>query len=110
MESADLVARVQMLLVLQLPFYATGILYVIAIQALKRNQILMWGTVISVSLNIILNYLFMKVLGLPGIALSTSVVYAVSFCYLGIMLKRLIREREADAASLSPVLIGISAS
>lgn len=107
-ENADLVARVQMLLVLQLPFYATGILYVNAIQALKGNQILMWGAVISVTLNIILNYLFMKVVGLPGIALSTSVVYAVAFCYVRFMLKRLIREREAG--SVSPFRVAIATS
>jgi putative peptidoglycan lipid II flippase len=107
-EDADLVARVQMLLVVQLPFYATGILYVNAIQALKRNQVLMWGTLISVSLNATLNYLFMKVLGLPGIALSTSVVYAVSFFYLGFMLERVIKEREADMTSEAPVRIAMS--
>ena len=81
-----------------------------AIQALKRNQILMWGTLISVSLNITLNYLFMKVMGLPGIALSTSVVYAVAFCYLGFMLKRLIRKHEAAGAISQPrVAVAVSA-
>jgi putative peptidoglycan lipid II flippase len=107
-ESADLVSRVQILLVLQLPFYATGILYVNAIQALKRNAILMWGTLISVSLNATLNYLFMKVLGLPGIALSTSVVYVAAFFYLGFMLERVIKEREADTESAAHVRVAIS--
>ena len=43
-----LVSGVQTLLCLQLPFYALSILYVNAISSLKRNQILMFGTGISV--------------------------------------------------------------
>jgi putative peptidoglycan lipid II flippase len=109
-ENANLVARVQTLLGLELPFYATAGLYVVAIQALKRNQILMWGTLISVTLNVILNYIFMKIIGLPGIALSTSVVYAVSFSYLGLMVRRLIREREVNPTRLSHVPIAMSGS
>jgi putative peptidoglycan lipid II flippase len=94
-QDAHLVARVQSLLFLQLPFYAIGILYVNAISSLRRNQILMWGTTISISVNILLNLLFMRILGLPGIALSTSGVYLVAFFYLRFMLMRTLSEHEA---------------
>jgi putative peptidoglycan lipid II flippase len=94
-QDTHLVARVQSLLFLQLPLYAIGILYVTAISSLRRNQILMWGTTISISVNILLNLLFMRILGLPGIALSTSGVYLVAFFYLRFMLMRTLREHEA---------------
>jgi putative peptidoglycan lipid II flippase len=94
-QDAHLVARVQSLLFLQMPFYAIGILYVTAISSLRRNQILMWGTIIAISVNILLNFLFMKIIGLPGIALSTSGVYFVAFFYLRFMLMRTLSEHEA---------------
>jgi putative peptidoglycan lipid II flippase len=84
------VASVQNLYLLQLPFYVCGMLYVRLISAFKANHILMWGTAISFVLNISLDYLFMKQFGVPGIALSTSVVYLVSFCYLWKMSSRLL--------------------
>ena len=93
-QDAHLVARVQSLLFLQLPFYAVGNLYVHAICSLRRNQILMWGTTIAISVNILLNLIFMKILGLPGIALSTSGVYLVNMFYVRFMLMRTLRERE----------------
>lgn len=98
-QDVHLVAKVQALLCLQVPFYSIGVLYVRAISALKRNHILMWGTTISVCVNVVLNYLFMQVLGLPGIALSTTAVYAISCCYLSLMLARALRQQEVATQS-----------
>ena len=91
-----LVARVQMLLCLQLPFYALGILYVRALSALKHSQVLMWGTVINVVVNAVLNVVFMRMIGLPGIALSTSAVYVISFSFLWFMVERVLSRHEAE--------------
>jgi putative peptidoglycan lipid II flippase len=88
---AGQVASVQSLSILQLPVYVLGILFVRLISALKANQILMWGTVISFALNITLDWLFMKWLGVSGIALSTSAVYMGSLGYLSFMALRLLR-------------------
>lgn len=88
------VATVQSLYILQLPFYVTGVLFVRLISALKANHVLMWGTAISFAINITLDYVFMKWLGVGGIALSTSVVYLASFCYLAFMSKRVLRRAE----------------
>jgi putative peptidoglycan lipid II flippase len=106
-----LVARVQSLFFLQLPFYTIGMLYVTAISSLRRNQILMWGTSISISVNLLLNLLFMRILGLPGIALSTSGVYFVAFFYLRFMLMRALKEQEAtETKSTCIVASTVSAS
>lgn len=87
-----LVANVQSYFLLQIPFYIAGMLIVKLISAMKKNRILMYGTMISVSLNIILNYIGIKYLGVAGIALSTSLVYMVSFFYLYSMLRMLINK------------------
>jgi putative peptidoglycan lipid II flippase len=76
------VAGVQALASLQIPFYVAGILAVRAISAMSVNRVLVWGNVINCAVNIGLNWLFMRWLGVAGIALSTSVMYAVSFSYL----------------------------
>ena len=98
-KDVHLVGNVQALLCLQLPFFALGLLYVRAISSLNRNQTLMWGTIVSVIANVVLNVIFMRVLGLAGIALSTSVVYALSCCYLSFMLFRTLAQRETSLAS-----------
>jgi putative peptidoglycan lipid II flippase len=89
------VAHVQMLLCLQLPFYAMGMLYVRALSALKHNQVLMWGTAINVLVNVVLNFVLMRMIGLPGIALSTSFVYLISCGFLWFMLERVLSTHEA---------------
>jgi len=87
-----LVSQVQALFLLQVPFYFLSILIVRLISSLQANHILLWGAVISLPLSIILNYLLIQWWGVAGIALSTSMVYFVSFCYLLYMLVSLLKE------------------
>lgn len=81
-DDTSIVAQVSAYYVIQMPFYIGGIIIVRLISALRYNQILMYSAVISLALNIFLNYIFMKFLGVSGIALSTSVVYIISFCFV----------------------------
>ena len=89
------VGDIQAVLALQIPFYSLGILYVRLISSLKANQILMYGTVISFALNISLDYVLKERLGVPGIALATTIVYVVSTAYLATMLSRLLKREMA---------------
>ena len=86
-----LVNHVQAFYALQIPFYTLGMLVVRLISALRANHVLMWGTAISLALCITLNYVLMRRLGVAGIGLSNSIVYAVSLCYLLAMLSRQMR-------------------
>jgi Na+-driven multidrug efflux pump len=56
----------------------------------------MWGTVISFTFNIALDYLLMQRLGVAGIALSTSLVYAAAFTFLALMTFSRLKRAEAD--------------
>lgn len=83
---AALVSRIQGYYALQIPFYVMGTLSVRLFSALRANQILLAGAAISLPLNVALNVLFVRWLGVAGIALSTSVVYAASLVFLLTML------------------------
>ena len=84
----QIVALVQAMYVIQIPFYTAGILFVQMLTSMQRSRTLLWGTSISLPLNVVLNYLFMRRMGVAGIALSTSLMYVVSCGYLGLMLRR----------------------
>lgn len=87
-DDTHVVAHVQALYLLQIPFYLMGTIYVRVISALGRNAVLMWGAVISLPLNAAMNLVLMQHIGVAGIALSTSVVYLVSWAYLAWSVKR----------------------
>jgi putative peptidoglycan lipid II flippase len=77
-----LVAQIQSCFALQIPFYIGVILVVRLISSMQLNQILVWGSGLSLIVNIVANYYFMHWLGVKGIALSTSCVLSVLFLYL----------------------------
>ncbi len=72
------VAQAQAYYLLQLPFYMLGILAVRLISAAAKNVVLMKVAAVGLPLNIVLNYIFMQRMGVAGIALSTTLVYASS--------------------------------
>ncbi|HKS39346.1 MAG TPA: lipid II flippase MurJ [Blastocatellia bacterium] len=92
-EDAQEVVRVQSLYLLQLPFYTLVNLLIRLIASMKANHVLMRGAAINFAFNIGLDYLLMRWLGVAGIALSTSIVYMLSLCYLSFMLTRLFKQR-----------------
>ncbi len=95
-QDTTLVASVQAMGVLQIPFYLLGTSIVRALSALQLNRILFIGTLISVIANITLNLLFMRWLGIAGIALSTSVVYLLACIFLGYCLYRSLESRSVN--------------
>jgi putative peptidoglycan lipid II flippase len=83
-----LVTNVLLCFILQIPFYIGGILLARLHSSMRNSHILMWGSIINVVINIVFNYIFMHWLGVAGIALSTSIVYIISFSYLYLMFKK----------------------
>ena len=76
------VAEVQSYYLIQIPFYVLSIPVVRLISSLKGNHLLLRGACLSFVLNVVLNFLFMRWLGVAGIALSTSLTYVASFLFL----------------------------
>jgi putative peptidoglycan lipid II flippase len=104
----QVVAMVQAMYVIQIPFYTVGILFVRMLTSMQRNRTLLWGTGITLPLNVALNYFFMQRMGVAGIALSTSVMYMVSCAYSGFMLHRALITMEDESVvrrvGIAPIL------
>lgn len=77
-EDTIIVSHVQNLYAIQLPFYLLGILCSRMMNALGMNIRLMQIATISLILNAIFDWVLLRWIGLPGIALSTSLVYVSS--------------------------------
>jgi putative peptidoglycan lipid II flippase len=99
-DTTAVVASVQTLYIIHVPFYLMGILLVRVISSLQANHLLMWGSAINLVVNVALNYVLMQFLGVSGIALSTTIVYIVSFCFLWIVLSQ--RLARVTAAAVLP--------
>jgi putative peptidoglycan lipid II flippase len=78
-QDTQLVSHVQSFYFLQIPFYMLSIAVVRVLSSLRKNHVLMAIAVVNLFMDIILNQVFIRQFGLAGIALSTSVVYLISF-------------------------------
>jgi len=78
-EDTAKVGQAQSFYVLQIPFYVLGILGVRLLSALSKNKVLMKISFVNLIVNIVGNYVLMQFWGVAGIALSTTLVYALSF-------------------------------
>ncbi len=82
---------------LGLPFQATGILTARVYNALQENKTLMYVSGVGIGLNISFNWLFMKIWGHIGIALSTSAVYVVTTAVLLFLLHKKVQQRVSQS-------------
>jgi putative peptidoglycan lipid II flippase len=93
-EDTRLVAEVQTMFALQMPFYVLSYMLLKLLSSLKRKLVLIVGAGINLVVNIAMNYIFSLLFGLKGIALSTSVVYFSSWVFLTIIVQREMRRQE----------------
>jgi putative peptidoglycan lipid II flippase len=66
------------------------------LSALAKNSALMALSAINLLVNIIGNYVLMQFLGVAGIALSTSIVYAISTGMIFLLVAIQLRKAEAS--------------
>lgn len=84
--SADtqLVSRVLVCYSLQIPFFVCSMLLVRFLSAMRRNDLLMYASIVNFVLDVVLNLVLMRRWGIAGIALSTSLVFFTSFLFVAI--------------------------
>jgi putative peptidoglycan lipid II flippase len=92
------VANIQTLFALQIPFYVLGMIGVRLLSATGANRTLMWISIGNFVTNIVGNYICMQIWDVAGIALSTSIVYMLSATALYICVARRIRHLEGRVA------------
>jgi putative peptidoglycan lipid II flippase len=95
----ELVGWVQVCYALQIPFFLWSLLFVRFLSSVRRNDLLMYLAAINLTVDIVLNLLLMRIWGVAGIALSTSIMSALSFVLLAIGSVRLLSP--ARTASLA---------
>ncbi|EGJ32389.1 uncharacterized membrane protein, putative virulence factor [Moorena producens 3L] len=78
-DDTSLVAQIQALYALQIPFYVGNILVVRLITSMRMNYVFTWTCAFNLLVNIICNFLFIQWIGIAGIALSTSIIYVICF-------------------------------
>jgi putative peptidoglycan lipid II flippase len=93
-EDAHLVAQVQVMLVLQMPFYILCYMLLKLLASLKKKLVLIIGSALNLCVNIVMNLILLQFFGLKGIALSTSIVYMVSWAFLTVIVYREIGKQE----------------
>lgn len=73
-ENTNEVYIIQQMYLIQLPFYIVGIVMNKYLTAINKNNFLVLSSFVSLSLNIVLNYILMQFMGTKGLALATSMV------------------------------------
>ena len=107
---ATIVAHVQAMYALQMPFFAVNILIVRVLTVMKRNDIIMYSAGLNLVLDVILNLVCMRFFGVAGIALSTSLFYVASFFVMGTAVHVLLQRAEKNSSNLASAAAFGSAS
>ncbi|MBR9913761.1 MAG: virulence factor MviN [Algicola sp.] len=74
----EIVSQIQQMYLLQIPSYITGLMMNHFLTSINKNNFMVITSVISLVLNIILNYILIKHYGVYGLALATSLVSIVN--------------------------------
>ena len=91
----DVVSKVQAFYSLQIPFYVLCLLFVRFISSVRRNDLLMYTSAINLIVDVAMNLVLMRVLGVAGIALSTAIVMVGSLTFLSMSAFRLLNRQSA---------------
>ena len=97
-KDTQLVAQIQAVYALQIPFYLANVLLSRLLSSFLVSQVTFWAAGVNVSLNIILDVVLIKIMGVPGIALATSCASMATFCFLLYHSLKMLRIRAGEAA------------
>ncbi|WP_249356634.1 murein biosynthesis integral membrane protein MurJ [Maribacter sp. ACAM166] len=88
-EDTLVVARIQQIAILYVPFYLCTLVCVRFLTAINKNKFMAWTSFWNLGLNLVLNIILMQYYGVYGLVASTTVVYIIaSFVYVGFTYKQ----------------------
>ena len=99
----ELVSWVQVCYAAQIPFHIWSLLFVRFLCSIRRNDLLMYLAAVNLTLDIVLNLVLMRIWGVAGIAMSTSIVTATSFVLVAIASVRLLARQGSSALATAQV-------
>ena len=88
-DDTQIVYRVQEMYLIQVPFYVSGLIMNRFLTSINRNSFLVTTSVISLFLNVVLNYVLIEIMGVYGLALSTSLVSLVNTVIIYLYIQRI---------------------
>lgn len=86
------VSKVQQMYLFQIPFYITGVVMIRFLTAINKNNYMVFTSLVSLILNIVLNFILIKTMGVYGLALATSIVSLTNTILLYMYINRLQNE------------------
>jgi putative peptidoglycan lipid II flippase len=91
------VAKIQALYAFQIPGFLVGMVAARCLNALGRDRLILAVSVLNFTLNIVGNWVLLRWIGVPGIALSTATVYTISAAVLLFLCRRAVRQETLRA-------------
>jgi putative peptidoglycan lipid II flippase len=92
----EVVSRVLVFYAVQIPFFTLSALLVRFLSSVGRNYALLVVTVVNLALDVIFNLIFMRIWGVAGIALSTSLFFVVSLLLLSLECARFFAQQRRE--------------
>lgn len=92
-----IVSKIQMIALVQLPFYLINVFLMRIVSALNKNKLLLYSASLSFVINIILNLILMQWYGIYGIAASTTIVTIVTFGFFALVVMKLLGDQRSQA-------------
>ena len=90
------VASVLAMYAIQIPFFVVSRVFYRFVVAMRRTDLVLWCGLLNLVLDVLLNLLLMRWLGVAGIALATSLWTVSTLCFLWYWAHRLLKQA-ADA-------------
>jgi putative peptidoglycan lipid II flippase len=93
----EVVTSVLAMYALQIPFFVSSRVYYRFLVAMRRTDVILYCGIINLVLDIVLNLILMRWLGVAGIALSTSLWSVSTFFFLWYWTRRLLPPMNSEA-------------
>ena len=87
-----IVSKIQQMYLLQIPSYVTGLVMVKFLTSINKNNFMVLASIINLLLNVVLNYMLIKSMGVYGLALATSLVSIINSIILYVYIIKLNKE------------------
>jgi putative peptidoglycan lipid II flippase len=97
----EIVSRVQTMYAIQIPFTIVGRVFNRFLVAMRRNDLVMICGAVNLTLDVILNLVLMRLMGVPGIALATSLFAVSSFFFNAFWAYKLVRRARIESPGIS---------
>lgn len=73
------VSKIQKILLAYVPFYISSIIIIKFLTSINKNAYMFYASILNLVLNLVLNYYFVKMYNVNGLAIATTIVYIVNF-------------------------------